>query len=70
MTDVAGRRITEHERLILRHLAGEQVEGILWGTAMSVSIEHLHGAGLVTRKLKDGVIAYEITEEGRKAVAC
>lgn len=66
---VAGRQITEYEKQLLRHLVGEQVEGLMWGAAISVAVEHLHGAGLVERRLRDGVIAYEITEAGRKVVA-
>lgn len=67
-TRVAGRQITEHERLILRHLNGEDVKGLVWGAAMTVSIEFLEGAGLVRQVRTDRGISYEITDAGREAI--
>ena len=67
-TNVAGRQITEHEKLILRHLNGEDVEGLVWGAAMTVSIEFLEGAGLVRKARTERGISYEITDAGMEAI--
>ena len=54
--------LVEYEVKLLRHLNGEQVEGLLWGAAMGEALEALKSSWLIHF---DGQM-YSITEKGKK----
>ncbi len=41
-------QLTEYDIKILRECNGENVPGIMWGAAMSVTISYLRGIGFLT----------------------
>lgn len=52
--------LTNYEQKLLRDLAGDD-QGLRWGAAMSVSLEHLVSLGLISKGPN-----HELTEEGKK----
>lgn len=61
---------TPYECEVLRHVAGEpqRTYTLLWGAALSETIEELYGAGYVTRLWTDGAYRYVITDKGRETL--
>ena len=62
-------RLCPFDRDLLRHLSGETVPGLVWGSAMGESVEWLYGRGLVRREHTPKGIEYAITDAGRAALA-
>lgn len=60
--------LTDYELDLLRCLNGEDVPGLRWGAAMSVSVEYLYHRGYATRKISSRGIEYVITEKGKAAL--
>ena len=57
-------KVTEFDRKVLRAVNGEEVEGLRWGAAMSVTIEWLTNMGFTKRIIKGGAVTYVLTERG------
>lgn len=60
------RQLSDLHVMILRNLTGERVDGsIPWSAEMGAAIDHLRMNKLVNHVMKDGVLRYEITVDGR-----
>lgn len=56
--------LTNFELKILRHLNGENIPDLQWGSAMGAALEFLREKGFI-----EGFSSLHITDAGRKAVA-
>lgn len=57
-------KLTTHDVKVLRLCNGEEISNMVWGAAMSVSIEFLKGAGYISLV----GTSYKITEAGKEAL--
>jgi len=60
--------LTDFDKKVLRACTGEDVLGMVWGAAMSETVEHLCGLGYMEQVRGPGSIEYRITPAGRDAL--
>lgn len=54
----------DYDMEVLRAIGGEDVPGLRWGAAMSVSVEYLKGRGLIRMLAMNERGGFKLTEKG------